>query len=218
MTHSHGTIKRTDSDFLSQAKGIAAECNAHKIDWDIDTDRLNGFISLLTNANNAYTANSDRTTKNAITSAIKKAAFGELKHYLGTFVSYLEVNNSVPDAALAAMGLRPRHQPVHLPSPPPAEQPAILIKKQHDEMTVYVSRPRYDQPNSTVAPVHACGFMLRYRMEGDAQYQTAISTRLHHTLFFEQSDDGKRVYLAAAWINSRLEPGPWSREISAIIG
>jgi hypothetical protein len=126
MTHSHGTIKRTEADFLNQANTIAAKCNAHKTNWDIDNNRLNGFISLLTNANNAYTASNDRATKNAITSVHKKAAFGELKHYLGTFVNYLEVNDSVPDAALAVMGLRQHHQLVHHPFPLPTEQLASL--------------------------------------------------------------------------------------------
>ncbi|MDR1180539.1 MAG: hypothetical protein LBL13_00965 [Bacteroidales bacterium] len=217
MTHSHGTIKRTDADFLNQANTIAAECNAHKTDWNIDDDRLNGFIALLTNANNAYTANNNLAIKNAITSANKKAAFGELKHALGPFVNYLEVNSHVPDAALAAMGLRPRHHPSRRPLPRPTEQPVISVRKQHDEMTVYAQRPGHDQPNSTVASAHAHGFMLRHKMEGDAQYQTTVSTRLHHTLFFERTDEGKRLYLAAAWINPRFEEGPWSEEISEII-
>jgi hypothetical protein len=60
--------------------------------------------------------------------------------------------------------------------------------------------------------------MLRYKKEGDADYKTVVSTRLHHTLFFERDDEGKRVTLSAAWVNPRLEAGPWSDEISEVIG
>jgi hypothetical protein len=60
--------------------------------------------------------------------------------------------------------------------------------------------------------------MLRYKIEGDADYRTVISTRLHHTLFFEQIDEGKRISLSAAWVNPRLEPGPWCEEMAEVIG
>jgi hypothetical protein len=217
MTHSHGNIKRTDADFLNQVNTIAAECSSHKGEWNIDNDRLNTFTLLQTNANSAYAANGDLATKNAITSANKKAAFGELKHFLGTFVNYLEVNDSVPDAALAAMGLRSRHQPAHHPLPRPNEQPVITVRKQHDEMTVYAARSKHDHPASTAESAHHYGFMLRYRKEGCNEY-TVVSTRLHHMLFFERADEGARIYLSAAWVNPRLEAGPWSEEISEIIG
>jgi hypothetical protein len=41
---------------------------------------------------------------------------------------------------------------------------------------------------------------------------------LHHTLFFEPEEEGKRILLKAAWVNHRMEAGPWSNEISEIIG
>jgi hypothetical protein len=52
---------------------------------------------------------------------------------------------------------------------------------------------------------------------GDA-WQTVVSTRLHHTIFFEHDDEGKRITLSAAWVNPRFEPGPWCEEISEVIG
>jgi hypothetical protein len=215
MTHSHENIKRTDADILNQVNTIAAECNSHNGEWNIDNDRLNTFTLLLTNANSAYAANGDLVTKNAITSANKRAAFGELKHYLGIFVNYLEVNDSVPDAALAAMGLRPCHQPTRHPLPCPNEQTVITVRKQHDEMPVYAARPKHGHPASTAESAHHYGFMLRYRKEGGNEYTVVVSTRLHHTLFFERADEGTR---SAAWVNPRLEAGPWSEEISEIIG
>jgi hypothetical protein len=83
---------------------------------------------------------------------------------------------------------------------------------------VYVARPEHDQPTSGIAPHQYHSFMVRYKFEGDADYKTVVSTRLHHTLFFGRDDEGKRVTLSAAWVNPRLEPGPWSDDISEVIG
>jgi hypothetical protein len=41
---------------------------------------------------------------------------------------------------------------------------------------------------------------------------------LYHTLLFEQADEAKRIFLSAAWMNPRLEEGPWSEEFSEIVG
>jgi hypothetical protein len=217
MTHAHGTVKRPDAQFLAQANSINSQCHAHEAGWGIDPARLATFDLLLANANTTYAANSNKATKNAITVINKNAAFGELKHDLAMFINYLEGDTDVPEEALALMGLRPRQHHAHRPLPRPAEPPALSTKKQHDEITVYVMRPGHDHPTVGVESLYHYGFALRYRIEGEME-QTVISTRLHHTLFFECTDEGKRVFLSVAWINPRFETGPWSDEISEIIG
>jgi hypothetical protein len=95
----------------------------------------------------------------------------------------------------------------------------LSVKKQHDEITVYAARPEHDHPTAGVGPEHYHGFALRYKVEGEGEVEkTVISTRLHQTLFFERADEGKRITLSAAWVNPRLETGPWSGEITEIIG
>jgi hypothetical protein len=217
MTHEHGTLKRPDAQFLAQANSINGQCHQHAAEWDIETSRISLFDMVLANTN--YAANSDKATKNAITVANKNAALGELKHHLATFINYLELNLQVPDAALEAMGLRPRHHHAHLPLPRPADRLVLTTRKQHDEITVYAARPEQDHPTDGVGPVNYHGFALRYRLEGEGEVEkTVISTRLHHTLFFERTDEGKRVFFSGAWVNPRFEEGPWSGEISEIIG
>ncbi|MDR2120012.1 MAG: hypothetical protein LBP64_03960 [Tannerella sp.] len=218
MTRRSGTLEKPDAEFLAQANTINTQCNLNKAGWAIDPDRLTEFDSLLKNANHAYEVNSDKATRNAMTSAAKKAAFGELKHFLGIFIDYLEVNTNVPDEALAFMDLRPRQHHASQPLPPPKEMLVLLIRKLHDEMTLYASRPEQGHPVESTGPKHYHGFMIRYKLEGEANYRTAVSTRLHHTIFFDHADEGKHVYISAAWVNPRLEPGPWSDEITEIIG
>jgi hypothetical protein len=76
----------------------------------------------------------------------------------------------------------------------------------------------HDQPTGTVGPKKYHAFMLRWKFEGDAEYKTVTSTRLHHTLLFEQADETKRVILAAAWVNPHLQPGLWSNDVTEVIG
>jgi hypothetical protein len=213
----HATLDRPDAQFLGQANLINEQCHEHG-EWNIEPARLTTYDAVLAHANTAFAANSNEATKNAITSAAKKVAFGELKHFLGPFIDYLEVNTNVPDEAIAYMGLRSRQHHAHQPLPRPAEAPVISVRRQHDELTVYIARPEHDHPTAGVAPTQYHSFVIRYKIEGDADEKMVISTRLHYTLFFERADEGKRVTLSAAWVNPRLEPGPWSEEISEVIG
>ncbi|MDR0619704.1 MAG: hypothetical protein LBG17_07400 [Bacteroidales bacterium] len=214
---SRSTLQKPDAQFLSHSNTINTECHEHQTEWTIDSGQLQTFDGKLEAANTAYAANSDLSKKNATTSEHKKATFAELKNFLGAFINTLEGNLNVPDEALARMALRPRHHHAFQPLPRPADAPVISLHAQHDEITVYASRPEHDQPTATVAPADHFGFIIRYKKEGDAGYKTVVSSRLHHTLFFEQEDEGKRVYLAAAWVNHRLEEGPWCPEISQVI-
>jgi hypothetical protein len=202
---------------LAEAKNINNQCHAHT-DWSVEPTRLTQFDTLLAAAQSAYEANRDPATKNATTAITKRTAFAELKNFLSLFINYLEGNIAVPDDAIELMGLRPRHPHAHQPLPAPPEAPVISARKQHGEITIYAAKPEHDQPTSGVAPTHYHGFLLYYKFKGEAEYKNVVSTRLHHTLYFEPEDDGKRILFKAAWVNSRMQHGPWSNEISEIIG
>lgn len=216
--YSSSSFRQPDEEFLLHAQTIVTQCDAHRTEWRLDSDRLDEIDMLTGVAQKAYTANKDKATRNLTTSANKKFAFGELKHALGPFVDYLEGNLSVPDNALAIMGLRPRTHRKHEPLPRPSEPPMLKVVKQHDEMTVYVSRPELGQPTQSTTRKHYHGFKLRWRFEDEKVYHTVTSTRLHHTLYFDHEDETKRVVMAAAWLNPRLEEGPWSEDVVEVVG
>ncbi|MDR2691515.1 MAG: hypothetical protein LBB73_04350 [Dysgonamonadaceae bacterium] len=212
------TFEQPDEQFLAHARTIVTQCDAHRTAWRLDNDRLDEIDSLTDKAQAAYAANSDKATRNLTTSTNKKIAFGELKHALGPFVDYLEANLSVPDEALAVMGLRSRIHHAHEPLPRPGEAPLVKVAKQHDEMTVYVMRAEHGHPAQSTTRKQYHGFKLRWRFEDETHYRTEVSTRLHHTLYFEREDETKRVVMAAAWINPRLEEGPWSEDVMEVVG
>jgi hypothetical protein len=219
MSYNHSTLQKSDAEFLAAAMNIDRQCVINITNWHLVEDDVVKMSQLVADARNAYSANSEIDQKNRKTSEAKKYAFAVLKHALGIFINALEGNMHVPDEALALMGLRPRQHAANQPLPLPTEEPVISVVRHHDELTVYVARPEHNQPNTTVAPLKKYhGFIVRWKFEDEAEYKTAISTRLHHTLYFEQADETKRVVLAAAWVNPRLQPGPWSGNVTEVLG
>jgi hypothetical protein len=218
MAHKHSTLEQPDAQFVAFAGVINEQSTTHSAEWQLDPMQVSELQMLVSNANTTYADNINPSTKNHLTAVAKKYAFGALKNFLGTYINFLEGNLHVPDAALEVMGLRPRVRHASQPIDRPTDQPVIHVKRQHDELTVYVSRAEDNHPTSTVGPFNFYGFKIRHRFEDETENKTVISTRLHHTLFFERADEGRRVIISAAFVNPRLQEGPWSDDISEIIG
>jgi hypothetical protein len=219
MHSNSSTLRKPDNEFLAQANTIMTICTSTEAaDWEIPATFTSQLTTLTTAANTTYAVNSDKATKNLTTSTAKKTAFGELKNFLGTFIKFLQGNLLVPDDALILMGIPSRHHHAHQPIPRPTEAPAVSLVRHHDEVTVYVARPEHDQPTHSLAEAGFAGFMVRWRLEGDSQDHTETVERLHLTLHFAREDEGKKLILAAAWVNPRLEPGPFSPDVTEILG
>ncbi|MDR1222656.1 MAG: hypothetical protein LBL07_07255 [Tannerella sp.] len=216
--HRGSTFDRPDAEFIARANTVNDQCTAHATAWHLDAERLAALNALTAKAGAAYAANSDRATRNQITSANKKKAFSDLKHFLSLFVDYLTVNLSVPDEALAVMGLRPRRRPAREPLPRPLEAPVLTAVIRHGQMTLHVARPELGHPQQSTTRKGYFGFKLRWRFEDETRWRHEISTRLSCTLRFEPGEQTKRIVLEAAWINPRLEEGPWSGQITEIVG
>jgi hypothetical protein len=117
MTNKQSTLRKPDAQLLAFISTIIDQCHQH-LEWTVNPPRLTTLNELYGNANTAYAVNNDRATHTLVTSANKKHAFAELKHFMGTFIDYLEGNLNVPDTALAYMGLRPRTHQGKQPLPP----------------------------------------------------------------------------------------------------
>jgi hypothetical protein len=215
---SNSYLKKPDSQFLVFATTINKVCHTNATEYGLDAKGLFNFDTLLATAKSAYEANIDEITKNVTTSMAKKAAFAELKHFLGMYIDALEGNPKVPDTDIALMGLRPRHPQGHRPLPPPQVLPGLSVRKLNDEMIFYAARPEQDQPTAGVGLPHYHGFKVRWKYDGTEDWHEIVSTRLHATLYFDHEDEGKRIIFKAAWVNPRLQEGPWTKEMNEIVG
>ncbi|MDR3140908.1 MAG: hypothetical protein LBU37_04175 [Tannerellaceae bacterium] len=207
-----------DGQFLAFVNTIYEQCKEHSASWGLDGARLASLYALIADASKAYQANSDRATRNHVTSVGKKRAFADLKGFLSIFINYLEGQETVPDAALALMSLRPRVRPGRRPLPVPTEAPLVSTAYRKDELVVYVARSEHGQPTQGVQlkPYH--GFKLHWKFEEEVEWRLELSTRLRLTLYFNMKDEGRRIVLTAAWMNPRLQEGPWSDPITKVIG
>jgi hypothetical protein len=211
-------IDQPDGEFLAYANSLNDQCTTHAAEWNIDPARLSVLNTLTLNASTAYKLNTDLATRSHLTSVNKRSAFEELKHFLRFFIYYLKGNLSTPDAALETMHISPRVRHMREPLPPPGEAPVITVVRQHGEMTIYVSRAEHGHPTGSAKRKPYHGFKLRWRFKGETVYRIEISTRLQITLHFEREDETKRIEMSAAWINPRLQEGPWSNDVTEIVG
>jgi hypothetical protein len=218
MSNSNGYMPRKDAEFIAWTKTIYRDCSENAPTWQLDTTLLNQFNDLVVTATAAYENNADKELRNRATVKLKDAAFLALKLFLSTYINTLEGNNNIPDEAIESMGLRPRHPHAHQPIPVPTEAPVLTaIVGQHHDVTVYASTLQHGHPTAFLKDGKYAGFMLKYLMDGETQWQSIVSTRLHYTLIFTDADEGKYIRLQAAWVNPRMQNGPWSEEVRELI-
>jgi hypothetical protein len=210
-------LKQADGKVLAYADDISKQCTKHATEWKIDPDRLAALTALVDGTEKAYLANKDLSTRNHLTTVEKDKRFAELKRFTSLFIDYLIGNVAVSDEALALMHLRSRIHPARYPLPVPVEAPLLSIKIQHGEITIYATRSEHGQPTQGVQhrPYH--GFKLRWRFADEEAWRIELSTRLRHILYFDTKDEGRRIIIAIAWVNPRLQEGPWSNAISQVI-
>jgi hypothetical protein len=207
-----------EGDFIAWAKTISKYCHDNSEAWQLDKTLLERFETLLGTADTKFQKNSDKSTKNRESVLEKNAAFAVLKDFLKLYTNLLEGNAIIPDPSIEEMGLRPRHRAAHLPGPVPTENPILsVLIRHHYEVDTYASTLQQGHPTEFLSDTTYGGYMLRHKFEGETEWKTVISTKLHFTLVFTVAEVGKRITLQAAWVNTRMQPGPWSDEVSEII-
>jgi hypothetical protein len=252
MSHSNGYTPRKDGDLLPFAELIETTARANKeaTKWYIPVGLIDELRSDITAAQNAWNANATEATRNHQSVVAKDAAFVTLRRYLSLFINYLEGNPKIPDEALVAMGLRPRHSGAHEPRPVPTVAPVVaLVSGQHHDIDIYLYNNQAGHPTTYLAdPDHAAA-LIQYKFEESVTLPTAAgevritevesagnalaggvnalaggvnalagsegweqvnTTRKHYTLIFDDGAEGRHLLVRAAWLNPRLQPGPWS--------
>jgi hypothetical protein len=199
MAHSHGYIPRKDAEFIAWAKTIYQDCSEHADIWQLDMTVVNQLNDLIQTADSAYQHNTNLELRNRASTSLKGATFTALRSFLSMFINTLEGNPNVPDEAIESMGLRPRHQHSHQPIPVPTEAPMLMaVVGQHHEVTVYVSTLQHGHPTEHLKDERYTGFILKYLVDGETQWQSVVSTKLHYMLIFTDAEEGKHIRLQAA--------------------
>ncbi|MDR1190495.1 MAG: hypothetical protein LBK60_02375 [Verrucomicrobiales bacterium] len=210
---------RKPAELLGLSRGVEAECRKNQAadKWDINARLLLGLTAANDALAGAIADNADKATKSSATAAAQKTAFDALNRLYEEFVEYLHSNRKVPDAAFPLMGVRPRTHGSHEPLPVPEFAPAVELKTgQHGQIKAVAILPTDGQPTHKLAPRKYYAVLFEYRLRGDEAQQLSL-TRKSNIFRFPDGDTGKTFEIRAAWQNPRLQAGPWSDWVSALI-
>jgi len=161
--------------------------------------------------------------------ALQKAD-GLLEKYTRQFLIPLFLTNAsaIPDNDLVAMGLRPRQRTRRSPLPPPQIAPTldVLTGQNHNIKVTVTELNEGGATRLMVSTLGIKGCRIDWRFkderEDDAEDSGADWTSIHCTRFkewikFDESDAGRFIELRAAFLNPRLQPGPVSKIVTAVI-
>jgi hypothetical protein len=196
-----------------------ASANQKSDQWNLDTQRLAALKAANDHLDATLKANDQPETKNHFTVIAKNEAVAALKTILRGFINYLiGKTDKITDENLRQMGIPPRHHTRHEPLPPPAEAPVVVIRTGHNhDADLYFFDNQAGHPTQYLANPNYYAVLLKHRLKDEKECQQLTVTRKHLTLHFDPAAAGKELEVTAAWLNPRLEPGPWSDLEAAII-
>ncbi|MDR1191312.1 MAG: hypothetical protein LBK60_06585 [Verrucomicrobiales bacterium] len=219
MSSQHRYIPRIPGKLIPYAKNIAERCRANLPRWHINPDTLADLERLIAAADKAYAANLPKSTRNSVSVIRKNSTFRALQPALSAFINFLLSKDSgVPDTDLLGMGIRPRQRVHRSPLPAPAEAPLLVSRiTAHLTISVTVSVPQLGHPTEFLAPPAYRATHLQYKLADEPEWENVFMPRKRHALRFKDHALGRRCFIRAAWLNPRLEAGPWSDIKSVIV-
>ena len=212
-------VPRKNKEYLAFTRNIHEQIALNLTIWKVDQTLANDFFSKDDAAQAADLINSNSEFSCRHTAKIAQYTMADLKSFMGPFTNALLGNLNIPDEEIEALGLRPRHPGKHEPIPQPREDVMVgLVTGHHHDVDAYFSTLQHGQPTKHITDHRKHhGFILRYKVDGDTEWRFLISIRKHRTLVFNDADEGKYLHAQAAWLNPRLEAGPWSEEVIVLI-
>jgi hypothetical protein len=171
----------------------------------------------------AYAVADNPATRTKAANDAKKEACTTYKKEIRPFVkANLTYSRKVSDADRSNMGL-----PIHDTKPTrasiPNTRPEVEVK--FEQQLEHEVRVNDTVQSGSGKPEHVTGFEIYRQVVGlDApqpsieQMQLVVmAPRSPHKLTYSSAEQGKRVYYAVRWVNTRGEAGPWSAIVSAIV-
>ncbi len=152
----------------------------------------------------------------------KDAKRKDLEDEIRAIATTVQANPAVTDAQKAALGVTVRKgtkTPVSVPTTAPSFQRIDTSTRAILRLFIVDA----STPDSRAKPAGVQGCEIREQIGGTAPTEPsamaflAIETRMPYRADFDAADVGKTVWFALRWLNTRLEPGPWSPILPAVI-
>jgi hypothetical protein len=194
---------------------------ASSTQWGIPQSILTEVTTRQSRWTSAFSAAENPATRTKAAVKKKQDARDDYEQTLRELIrAYLTYNPAITDADRENLGL-PVHDTKPTPAPPITVRPEVEVEfAEVQQHTLIVRNP---VSKSAGKPAHAAGFEIWRKVGGEAPAADAdwqlVTQAPHspHTLSYNQSESGLRVYYRVRWVNTRGVPGPWSETVNAII-
>jgi hypothetical protein len=207
-----------DAKYLAFIENLLKICRDNLLLYKIPEADYTKAENLEEKARTAFEINAMPATKNKITVLEKNEAFKELKTYMSWFNKSLEANLNIPNIALIEMGLPSREHTHHGDHPRPKRMPVVTLSKEGLETTLFFAQQEHNHPTESIVDEFVHGARIEFRFDNDTVWQSETVTKKRYTFIFTEEDAGKQVHVRVAWVNTKLEAGPYCREFTFIVG
>jgi hypothetical protein len=216
------SIPSSDHDFDVAQNKITVRALANVAQYGLNSTWMSGTLTpAKTRWAAAWSAYNSPTVER--THSIVAEKNNAKKDYLPPLEKLVEMLKASPTVTAGDLELMGIHIPDRKPTPAPPIHVRGKVEVDFKEVQEHTLTVRDVDTKSAAKPPHARGFEMYRKIGGeppvsDADW-TLVGEAPHspHTLVYDQSQSGQRVYYRVRWINTRGVPGPWSEPVSAVI-
>jgi len=190
--------------------------------WNINPDDYSALKATQNAWITAFTKASNKQNRTRADVQSKDDAHDTYVKALRQFnAQWLSNNTRVLNSDRERMGLTVKqgtHKPVPVPATSPVGMVDFSVRLRH---TINYTDEATPRSKAKPAGVHGCEIWTK--IDGSAPMDAseldylATNTSSPYSVTFEGKNAAKNVYYWLRWVNTRGEPGPWSRTISAMV-
>lgn len=215
-------IPQNDAEFNLWQASFTEIVEPNLTPWAINADDFKTLKATQTSWITAFAKASNKQNRTSADVQAKADAREVLEKALRQFVGqWLSNNPKVLNSDRERMGLTVKqggHKPVPAPATCPVGTVDFSVRLQH---TIHYADEATPRSKAKPAGVHGCEIWSK--TDGNAPTDAselsylATNTSSPYSTSFEGKYAAKNVYYWLRWVNTRGEPGPWSRGISAMV-
>ena len=215
-------IPQNDAEFNLWQMSLTEIIEPNLTHWNISADDFTALKASQTGWITAFAKASNKQNRTRADVQSKDDARDSYEKALRQFnAQWLANNTKVLNSDREKMGLRVKQgtrKPVPIPATSPVGTVDFSVRLQHSINYADEATPR---SKAKPAGVHGCEIWSK--IDGSAPLEAseldylATNTSSPYSVSFEGKNAAKNVYYWLRWVNTRGEPGPWSRSISAMV-
>ena len=220
------SVPRGNKAYLEYVGNILETVRPNMTAWEISTTRFKRVENPYLNTVKSYDKNAAKATRGDKSAIDLHDDMKKLRPIVAVFVIFLRGNTNIPDDMLAVMNIPPRLRTYHQAQPAPDDDAVFEVRRVahllyqilmqslaagHPRQTMTDRRRHYGYRFEYIIIDHAAPIP---DIETITNWEFLEFTKLRNNITFPQAAEGKRLIGRAAWINNRLQPGPWSEPVN----